>query len=141
MGNIPFNVLSSENRSHQDTLDQVAAMINNSGMNRGQRRRLEKALAKTEKLTEKAQRKLDYNAYKTYQAAVDKNFLHFFAILSLVMGEDYRWKEDESSDQITSLLERVGKKLEKYANKGYTTEDLVKIVEDKYGIVLLPEEH
>lgn len=136
--NIPLNVLSNR---EPDTLSQVAAMINNSGYNRSQRRRLEKALCKTQKLSDRAMQKLDRSAYKEYRDAVDQNFIHFFAALALVCYEDYRWKEDDSHDQITSMLERVGNKIDKYAHQGYTTEDLAKLVEDEIGIVLVPDKH
>lgn len=138
--NMPFNVLSNT-ANKEDTISQVAAMINNSGYNRGQRRRLEKALSKTNKLTERAQKKLDDSAYREYQEAVSKNYLHFFAILALTAGEDYKWQEDDKHDQISSLLERVDKKIKKYANQGYNTEDLISMVDEKYGIVLIPDNH
>ena len=142
MGNVPFNVFYNETLSQQDTIDQVAAMINSSGYNRGQRRRLEKALGRTNKLSQKCQNKIGNRIYKEYQDTVDKNFVHFFSILALVLDEDYHWKEDESHDQISSMLERVGNKLNKYSSeKGYTTENLMKLVEDRLGIVLVPEEH
>lgn len=141
MNNIPLNVLSNQSRTEQDAINQVAAMINNSGYNRGQRRRLEKALTKTNKLTEKAQKKISDGAYKEYQKAVDTNYIHFFAALSITMSERYHWKEDEQHDQITSLLESVGRTIDKYAGMGYTTEDLSKYVEDTLGIVLVPDIH
>lgn len=141
MGDIPFNVLSNESITQQNTLDQVAAMINSAGYNRGQRRRLEKALSKTNKLSQKCQKKLGENIYKEYQAAVDQNCVHFFSILALTLIEDYRWKEDDTHDQVSSMLERVGKKIDKYAAQGYTTQDLAQLVEKETGIVLVPDEH
>ena len=85
---------------------------------------------------------LEYrSAYEQYQKAVDKNFLHFYAILALTMKEDYMWREDDTHDQISSLLERVDKKINKYAKMGYTTEDIVKLVEEKTEIVLMADEH
>lgn len=137
---VPLNVLNYASKAQQDPITQVAAMINNSGMNRGQRRRLEKALARTEKLTEKAQKKLDREKYKEYKAAVDRNFMHFFATLALTMGEDYHWREDEQHDQISSLLERLEKKLEKLSAQGYTTDDIVKLVDEKYDLLLVSKE-
>ena len=136
--NIPLNVLSNR---EPDTLSQVAAMINNSGYNRSQRRRLEKALCKTQKLSDRAQKKLDTSAYKEYQALLDKNFIHFFAALALTMKQRYYWQEDDTHDQISSLLESVEGTLEKYATMNYTTEDLAKLVEDEIGIVLVPDKH
>ena len=51
------------------------------------------------------------------------------------------WREDDTHDQISSLLERVDKKINKYAKMGYTTEDIVKLVEEKTEIVLMADEH
>lgn len=137
--NVPYNVFNK--RNSEETIEHVASIINYLGQNRSQRRRLEKALGRSKKLSEKAQDKISKKAYSEYQSLIDKDFIHFFAILSLVMGEDYKWKEDDTHDQISSLLERVGKKLDKYSNAGYTTDDLVKLVEDNYGLVLVPDRH
>lgn len=124
-----------------DAIDQVAAMINGSGKNRAQRRRLEKSLGKMETVLEHSQKYLDRSAYKHYQDAVDTNFLHFFATLAMVMKQDYKWREDETHDQISSLLERVGKKLDKFADMGYSTEDIVKMVDDELDITLTAKGH
>ena len=141
MSVIPFNVLNNSNNDQQETINTVAAMINNSGYNRGQRRRLEKALGKTTKLSQKLQDKINKHAYSEYQNAVDKNYVHFFSVLALTLLEDYRWREDDTHDQISSMLERVGKKIDKYADQGYSTEDIAKLVEEKTGIVLIPDIH
>lgn len=140
-----LNVLSNDSREtlnnnimNTDVIDAVANMINTSGKNRAQRRRLEKGLARTNKLSEKAQKKLDYSLYHEYKAVTDKDFVHFNAILALVMFEDYRWIETEENDhgQITSLLERVQKKMLKYKDKNFSTEDICREVYKKTGIML-----
>lgn len=126
---------------NMDSIDKVAAMINTKTTNRGQRRRLEKSLKRVDKIYKHVQDRVDRSAYEQYQKAVDKNFLHFYAILALTMKEDYMWREDDTHDQISSLLERVDKKINKYAKMGYTTEDIVKLVEEKTEIVLMADEH
>ncbi len=138
---IPLNVLSKTKREQENTLAEVAAMINNSGMNRGQRRRLEKALKKTETITSHSQKKLDKSAFKEYQNCLDQSMTHFFAAMAMCMYEQYHWKEDDTHDQISSLMVRLSRTIDKYAAQGYTTEDLTKLVEDKTGIVLVPEKH
>lgn len=140
MDNIPFNVLSNGNLDSQDTVSQVASMINSSGYNRGQRRRLEKALGKTNKLSQKVQHKIGNKVYEEYKKAVSQNYVHFFSALALTMLEDYHWQEDDKHDQISSILERVGNKIDKYAAQGYTTETLAQLVEDKIGIILVPDD-
>lgn len=124
-----------------DCIQNVANMINASGQNRSQRRRLEKTLGKVETIMEHTQKHVDTSAYKEYQKAVDQNFLHFFAILGLTMIEDYFWKETEDNEhgQITSLFQRLDKKIKKYAELGYSTEDLIKLLDEKTGILLVPD--
>lgn len=139
--NLPFNVLSNQTKKETDEIDEIANMINNSGANRAQRRRLEKTLAKTTKLSQKAMDKLSEKAYKEYTEITDKDFVHFNAVLGMVMYEDYHWTEDENQEhgQITSLMERIQKKMRKYLNNGWTTEDIVKELEDKTGICLVSD--
>ena len=126
-----------------DCIKGVANMINASGQNRSQRRRLEKSLGRVENIMEHTQKHLDRSAYAEYQKAVDKNFIHFFAILGLTMIEDYNWRESPDNDhgQITSLFQRVDKKIKKYSEMGYTTEDLVKLLDEQTGIVLVADKH
>ena len=124
-----------------DSVDKVAAMINTKTKNRGQRRRLEKSLKRIDKIYKHVQDKVYRSSYEQYQKAVDNNFLHFFAILALTMKEDYMWREDETHDQISSLLERVDKKINKYAKKGFNTEDIVNLVDETCDIKLIPDNH
>lgn len=126
---------------NMDTVDQVAAMINSKTTNRSQRRRLEKSLKRVNTIYSHVQNRVDRSAYKEYQKAVDENFLHFYSILALTMKEDYHWREDETHDQISSLLERIDNKIKKYAEKGYTTEDLVKLLNETCDIQLISDNH
>jgi hypothetical protein len=126
---------------NMDTVEQVAAMINSKATNRSQRRRLEKSLKRVNTIYNHVQNRVDRSAYTQYQKAVDKNFLHFYSILALTMKEDYHWREDETHDQISSLLERVDKKINKYAEKNFTTEDLVKLVNETCDIQLISDNH
>lgn len=127
------------NMMSDDAITEVANMINTSGKNRAQRRKLTRDLGKIENILAHTQEHVDRSSYKEYEERVNKNFTHFFAILALTLKEDYRWKEDDNNDQISSMLERVGKKINKYANMGYETDDLVKLVEDEIGLILIPE--
>lgn len=126
---------------NMDTIDQVAAMINSKATNRSQRRRLEKSLKKVNTIYAHVQNRVDRSAYTQYQKAVDENFLHFYSILALTMKEDYHWREDETHDQISSLLERVDNKIKKYADKNYKTKNLVDLVEESCDIKLIPANH
>ena len=136
-----FEKVNLAKELNMDSIDKVAAMINTKTTNRGQRRRLERSLKKVEKIYQHVQDRVDRSAYEQYQKAVDKNFLHFFAVLALTMKEDYMWREDETHDQISSLLERVDKKINKYAKKGFNTEDIVNLVDETCDIKLIPDNH
>ena len=124
-----------------DAITKVANMINTSGKNRSQRRRLERSLGKVENILAHAQKHVDDSAYEEYQKAVDKNYMHFFACLGLTMMEDYNWKEDETHGQLVSLFKRLDKKIRKYADLGYDTDGLVKLLDEKTGIQLVPDDH
>ena len=137
-----LNVLNQrKDYMSNDAITEVANMINNSGANRKQRRKLARDLGKVENILSHTQKHVNDLAYKEYCEKVDKNFLHFFAVLAITMGEDYKWREDDTHDQISSLLERVGKKIDKYSAMGYATEDLVKLVDEKYDIQLISDVH
>ncbi len=139
--NTPLNVFSNQYRQENNQIDQIANMINTSGANRGQRRRLEKTLAKTTKLSQKAMAKLEDKAYEKYMGIAERDFVHFNAILGLVMYEDYHWKESEDQEhgQILSLMERIQKKMKKYQDMDYTTEDVARELQEKTGITLVTD--
>ena len=141
-----LNVLSQKKPSEymsDDCIQDVANMLKSKGGNRSQRRRLEKSLGKVETVLSHVQKRVDNSAYKEYQKAVDKDYVHFFSCLALTMIEDYGWKETEDNEhgQITSLLERVDRKIRKYSDLGYTTEDLTHKLDEITGILLVPDEH
>lgn len=136
---LPVNVLNPKFVNTDDAISEVAAMINNSGKNRNQRRRLERALRKTENIVTHAQNRLDQSAFREYEKVAEKDMVHFFAILGIVFVDDYKWKEDDTHNQIESLFRRMSSKIEYFANQGMTTDDIVKLLEDKTGIVLVPE--
>lgn len=139
-----LNVLSQKKPNEymsDDAIQDVANMINASGENRSQRRRLERSLRKVENITAHAQKHLDDSAYKEYQKRLDTNYIYFFSCLALTMADKYKWKEDESHDQISSIIESVDKTISKYANQGYTAEKLADLVDERLDIRLLPDVH
>lgn len=141
-----LNVLSNKNRIpceiSDDAVEQIANMIKATGKNREQRKRLEKSLGNMQKAIQYSQKYLDKSAYREYQDAVDKNYTQFFAALGLTMAQDYRWREDETHDQISSLMERVNHKLEKYNKDGvFDTEGIISDCEKFAGVTLIPTLH
>ena len=137
-----LNVLS--NRSFLDDLqdrnavNEVTAMVSSAG-NRRTRRKIEKSLIKTENILRYADKKASERANEEIIKRTDSNYVHFFAILALTMYEDYHWQESADNDhgQITSLMERLNKKMVKYEE--YSTDEIVKMVDDLMGILLLTD--
>ena len=141
MNTTPFNVLSNASRDSMSTVDQVSQMLSAPGVSKSERKQIRRALNKTRQLTSKAQARLDQSAYEKYRDITDMEFVHFNAVLALTMYHDYRWTEDDSQEhgQITSLMERIQKRMRKYQEAGKTTKDIVKELEEKTGIVLVPD--
>lgn len=139
-----LNVLNIRDKASDfmsdDVVRDVANMVNSKGQNRAQRRRLEKSLKRVETIRAYAQYHLDESMLKEYQKNLDKDTIHFCAILAMVCYEDYRWKEDDNHDQISSMIERVVRKINKYINMEYKTEDILELVYENTGIVLVPDD-
>ena len=133
MSQVPFNMLSKEYRAMPDSVSEVAAMINNSGRNRAQRKKLEKALRKTENIMAHAQKKVDRSAYKEYSAAVEKDMCRFFAILGIIGKKNWNWTDQELEDN----YDLFNAYLEEY--KDYDTDEVAKICEEVTGVILIPE--
>ena len=137
-----LNVLSQrsflDDYKDRNAVNEVTAMVSSAG-NRRTRRKIEKSLIKTENILRYADKKAAERANEEIIKRTDSNYVHFFAILALTMYEDYRWRESDDNDhgQITSLMERLNKKMVKY--EGYSTEEVVKIVDDLTGILLMTD--
>ena len=136
-----LNVLSSYKiekmlSNDTDAIDQVAAMINNSGANRSQRKRLERQLGKVSTIYSHAQKRVDKRAYKEYQASVDENFRRFFSVVGIVMKNQYGWEESEDKEEISELFDKLNSYLEEY--RDMSTDDVAKICEEVTGLILQP---
>lgn len=130
---IPFNVLN--NRGNIDAIEQVAAMINSSGCNRSQRKRLEKALSRTTKLSEKAQKKLDHSAFVEFQANLDSNMRRFFSVLGIVLKDEYNFEETDDKEEISDMFNLVNQYLEQY--RELSTDEVADICYEKTGLTLI----
>lgn len=137
MSNIPYNVLSNDNRSMDDTVDRVAAMINSSSYNRGQRRRLEKALSKTNKLSIKCQDKIGDRLLKEYQSNLDSNMRRFFSVLGIVLKDKYGFEESEDKEEISEMFNELNRVLEKY--RELSTDEVASICFEKTGLELVAD--
>jgi hypothetical protein len=137
-----YNVLNNNFRQYameSDTIDTVMNMINTSGKNRAQRKRLEKALAKTTKLTQRAEEKIHKKIYTKYKQITDQDFVHFNAIIGLVMANEYGWVEEDDNEQITDLFNKIQDYMRKYNEEDMGTAQAVRDLEDITGICLISD--
>lgn len=142
MGNYAnLNVLSNKSRLPKevsgDAIDQVASMINNSGKNRAQRRRLEKSLGRMQTVLEHSQKYLDRSALKQYEAAVEDNYRHFFAILGIVLKREYGWEQTDDNEQIADIFDKLNEYLVKY--KDLTVDEICDICDEETDITLIAQ--
>lgn len=129
-----LNVLNRRNPLSEDAVTQVATMLNNSGANRKQRRKLEKALTKTQNIMEHAQRRVDRSSFKEYQNNLDVMMVRFYSVLGIVLKSHYNFEETEDKEQISEMFETLNCYLEEY--RDVSLEDLVRMCYETTGIEL-----
>lgn len=112
-------------------------MINNSGKNRAQRRRLEKSLGRMQTVLEHSQKYLDRSALKQYEAAVEDNYRHFFAILGIVLKREYGWEQTDDNEQIADIFDKLNEYLVKY--KDLTVDEICDICDEETDITLIAQ--
>lgn len=136
MGNYQrLNVLNQKDIMSDDAITEVANMINSNSVNRGQKRRLEKALNKTKNIYAHAQKRVDTRAYKAYEEAVDENMRRFFAVLGIVLVKNYGWSCEDGVDQVWEMYDILNTYLTEYQQ--YDTEAVVSICESVTGYTLV----
>ena len=120
-----------------DAIQEVANMINTSGGNRSQRKRLERALRKTENIQKHAQDHLDKRAYKEFQECLDSNMTRFFSVLGIVLKTQYGFEESEEKEEISHMFELLNTYLVEYQE--LSTDEVAKISYETTGIQLIAE--
>lgn len=120
-----------------DTIQDVANLINASGANRAQRKRLERALRKTENIMEHTQKQVNRNAYKEYQECLDSNMTRFFSVLGIVLKSQYGFEESEEKEEISHMFDLLNTYLEEY--RELSTDDVAKICYETTGLELIAE--
>lgn len=116
----------------EDVINKINAMVNASG-NRSQRRKIAKSLNKTSTIAEYANARADKRADARLEVRAEQDFMYIFGVLGIVLGGSYHW----SDEQITSFYTRVTKKMDKLANEGWSTEDILNHLEELTGIELV----
>ena len=134
----PLNVLNqNKDFMSDDAISQIANMINTSGGNRAQRKRLERALRKTENIQKHAQNHLDKRAYKEFQECLDSNMTRFFSVLGIVLKTQYGFEESEDKEEISHMFDLLNTYLEEYQE--LSTDEVAKICYETTGIQLIAE--
>lgn len=131
-----LNVLRQGDIMSDETISEVAAMINSRGANRAQRKKIAKALSKTQTIVEHAQKRLDRSSYKEYQNNLDVMMLRFYSVLGIVLKTRYHFQETEGNEQITEMFELLNSYLEEY--RELSSEEVARICYNTTGIELLP---
>lgn len=133
-----LNILN-QNRDYMqdDVVQEIANMINASGGNRAQRKRLERALRKTENIQKHAQDYLNRRAYKEFQQCLDSNMTRFFSVLGIVLKTQYGFEESEDKEDITHMFDLLNTYLVEYQE--LSTDEVAKICYETTGIQLIAE--
>ena len=97
---------------------------------------MKKQLGKVSTIYSHAQKRLDRSAYKEYQEYLDENYRRFFAVLGIVMKNQYNWEESENVEEISGLFDKVNSYLEEY--RDLSTDEVAKLCEETTGLVLQP---
>lgn len=132
-----LNVLNQKSKLPLDedaVINKINAMVNASG-NRSQRRKIAKSLNKTSTIAQYANERAEKKVDAKVEIRAEKDFMYIFGILGIVLGKNYHW----SDEQITSFYMRVTGKMEEYAHKGWSTDQIVYELERLTGIELVPE--
>jgi hypothetical protein len=135
----PVNVLANRNFGTPATIESVNAIVNAQG-NRSQRREVLKALRKSENIRSWTEKEAQKRMQMELGDRADEDLIWMVATLADTLYEDYHWKESPDNDhgQITAFIERFVKRMNKYAEDGYSTRALCEMIEEKTGIVLVP---
>lgn len=136
-----LNILNQDRDYMQDdVVQEIANMINTSGGNRAQRKRLERALRKTENIQKHAQDHLNKRAYKEFQQCLDSNMTRFFSVLGIVLKTQYGFEESDEPDgkeEITDMFNLLNAYLVEYQE--LSTDEVAKICYETTGIQLIAE--
>lgn len=131
-----LNVLNQkQDFMSDDAIQNVANMINGAGFNRGQRRRLEKAMAKTQKIYEHTQDRVNDKVYKEYQTLADEHMRRFFAIMGIILVKNKGYKPD--SDELIDVFDLFNAYLVEY--QSLTTDEVCQIAEEVTEFKIISE--
>ena len=116
----------------KDPTDEVAEILARAG-NRSERRKILKALNKTQTIVKKANEKLTKESNAELERRANDSFGYIMAMVGIVLHDKYDWSDDEIGGMFTEISERLNGKW----SDGKTPEDVAKELLDKTGIELV----
>lgn len=123
-----------------DAVNEVTAMVNSAG-NRSTRRKVEKALNKTQNITKHADARATQRANRELANKAELDMVWLYAMAGYTLVKDYHWNNNGVHGQLDSFFERMTKHMNRFNEMGYTVEDVAKEFEELTGIELVAERH
>lgn len=139
-----LNVLNQrsflDDLSNIDAVNEVTCMVSSAG-NRSTRRKITKALNKTQNITKHADMRATERANKQLANKAEEDLVWLYAMTGLTLFKKYRWTNDGEHGQIESFFEKMTSLMNQYNDAGYTIQDVADELEELTGIQLVAERH
>ncbi len=115
-------------------------MVNASG-NRSTRRRIEKALNKTQNITKHANKKATERANKELLNKAEEDLIWLYSMVGLTLIKKYRWTNVGEHGQVEAFFDKMTSLMNQYNDDGFTVYDCAKELEELTGIQLIADKH
>lgn len=123
-----------------DAVNEVTAMVNGAG-NRSTRRKIEKALNKTQNIAKHANKKATERANKELLNKAEEDLVWLYSMVGLTLLKKYRWSNEGEHGQIEAFFDKMTSLMNQYNDAGYTVYDCANELEELTGISLQTEKH
>lgn len=123
-----------------DAVNEVTAMVNGAG-NRSTRRKIEKALNKTQNITKHANKKATERANKELLNKAEEDLVWLYSMVGLTLIKKYKWTNKGEHGQIEAFFDKMTSLMNQYNDAGYTVYDCANELEELTGISLQAEKH
>ena len=117
---------------NDSTVDVIAQKIAKAG-NRSERRKIVKALNKTNKIAKYANEQVRKDAKQELERRSNDSFGYILSMAAIVLHDVYKWDDDAIGDFVTE----ISKRLDSEWSDGKTVDDVAKELFEKTGIELV----
>ena len=114
------------------TVDKVEDLISKAG-NRSERRKILKALNKTTRIAEHANKKIRADANEELAERANESFGYIMSMFGIVLHDKYGWEDEQVEEMFTEVSERLSGKW----SEGKTVDDVAQELFEKTGIELV----